>query len=145
MRSTKSSFSPRSMGLTQSGNFLTQNSSNGKSSIIKLVMTNLPAHVSCCFSVQIGLPEQVLVRVSISPAIFRDLPRCQRVWQFIQADEQGLQPAISLSDWSISATLNIVTATGTECIIRGLIPVCPRKSRTWGYRSRLTLWYGGLL
>ena len=41
--------------------------------------------------------------------------------------------------------LCVVTATGTECIMRGLIPVSPRKSQTWGHRSQLTSWHGGLL
>ena len=54
--------------------------------------------------------------------------------------ESGLNELYILED--------IVTATGTEtpvCYSGGLIPVCPRKSRTWGHRSQLTLWYGGLL
>jgi len=46
-----------------------------------------------------------------------------------------------------SELINIVAATGTEtpaCLSRGLILGCPRSSRTWGHRSQLTLWYGGL-
>ena len=34
---------------------------------------------------------------------------------------------------------------GTECIMRVLILVSPRKNRTWGHHSQLTLWYSGLL
>ena len=36
-------------------------------------------------------------------------------------------------------------ATGTEYIMRGLILISPQNNRTWGHRSQLTLWYGGLL
>ena len=36
-----------SIGLTQSVNFPTQISPNGKSSLLDLVMSNFPAHVSC--------------------------------------------------------------------------------------------------
>jgi len=39
----------------------------------------------------------------------------------------------------------IVTATGTECIMRVLSIVSPRKSLTCGRRSQWTLWYCGLL
>ena len=75
-----------SMRLTQSVNFPSQISPNGKSPLLDLVMTNFPANVSCSSSAPIGSSDQVLVRVNISLAILRELPQHQRVWQFAQAD-----------------------------------------------------------
>ena len=48
--------------------------------------------------------DHILVRVNISLAILRELPQCQRVCHFTQADWQGLQTAISLQDWSPIST-----------------------------------------
>ena len=88
-----------STGLTQSVNFPTRISPNGKSSVLELVMTNFPTNVSCSSSAPICLSEHVLVKVNISLAILRELPQCQRVWPFAQADWQGLQAALSRQDW----------------------------------------------
>ena len=93
-----------SMGLTQSVNFRTRISPNGKSSLLDLVMTNFPANVSYSSSAPIGSSEHMLVRVNISLAILRELPQCQWVWHFTQADWQGLQAAICFQAWSPIAT-----------------------------------------
>ena len=89
-----------SMGLSRSVNFPTQISPNGKSSLLDLVMTNFPANVSSSSSSPIGISDHMLVKVNISLAILREQPQCRRVWQFTQADRQGLQAAISLQNWS---------------------------------------------
>ena len=80
--------------------FLTWISFNGKSSLLDLVITNLPAHVSWSSSTLFGSSDHVLVRVNMSPAILRELRHRHQVGQFTQVDWQGLQAAISLQDWS---------------------------------------------
>ena len=64
-----------SMGLTQSVNFTTQISINGKASLLDLVMINFPANVSCSFSALIGSSDHLLVKVIISLAILREQPQ----------------------------------------------------------------------
>ena len=59
-----------SMKLTQSVNFATQISLNGKSSLLDLVMTNFPANVSC------SLSDHMFVKANVSLAILRELPQC---------------------------------------------------------------------
>ena len=51
-----------SMGLTQSVNFPTHISPNGKSSLLDLVMTIFPTNVSCTSSAPIGSSHHVLVK-----------------------------------------------------------------------------------
>jgi len=87
-------------GRTQCVDFLTWISFNGKSSLLDLVITNLPAHVSWSSSTLFGSSDHVLVRVNMSPAILRELRHRHQVGQFTQVDWQGLQTAISLQDWS---------------------------------------------
>ena len=55
-----------STGLTQSVNFPTQISPNGKYSFLDLVMTKFPTNVSCSFSAPIGSRDHMLVKVNIS-------------------------------------------------------------------------------
>ena len=85
-----------SMGLTQSVNFPTHISPNGKSSLLDLVMTIFPTNVSCTSSAPIGSSHHVLVKVNISLDVLRELPQRRRVCNFTQADWQGRQASISL-------------------------------------------------
>ena len=59
--------------------------------------------VSCSSSAPISLSDHVLVRVYISQAIVREC-RIGIVWQFNQADWQGLQAALSWQDRSFIST-----------------------------------------
>ena len=54
------------MGLTQSMNFQTWISPNSKSSLLDLVITNIPTNVSCSSSAPIGSSDHVLMKVNIS-------------------------------------------------------------------------------
>ena len=75
-----------SMELIQPVNFPTWISPNSKYSLLKLVMTNLPTNFSCSFSAPIVSSDYVLVRVNISLANLKELPRHHWVLQFTQAD-----------------------------------------------------------
>ena len=95
--------------LTQSVNFPTHISPNGKSSLLDLVITNFHANVSYSSSAPIVSSDHVLVMVNISLTFFRKQP--QQVWQFTQANWQGLQAATTLQDWShVSTTPDIYSA-----------------------------------
>ena len=96
------------MGLTQSVNFPTQISPNGKFSLLDLVMTNFPANVSCSSSATIGSSDHVLVKVNISMTILKEQHQHGRVLQFT---EENWKAAITLQNWSpISTTPDIISA-----------------------------------
>jgi len=50
----------------------------------------------------------MLVKVKASLAILRELPQRWRVWNFTQAEWQGLQAANTLQDWSPISTVPYV-------------------------------------
>ena len=56
----------------------------------------LPENVSCSLSAPIASSDHMPMRVNISLAIRRELPHSRRVWQFTQANSQGLQKQPSL-------------------------------------------------
>ena len=65
-----------------------------------------------------------LCKLTSSLAIFRELPQHQRVWQFTQADWQGLQAAIYLQDWSPLSTAPDVNSAW-DFFHRNLISYAP--------------------
>ena len=97
-----------SMGLTLIGQL--PNPDLNKS-ILDLILTNSPENICCSSSAPIGSSDQMFVKVDISLAVIREPPHRRRVWNFTQADWQGLQAAIKLIDWSPIATFSNINSS----------------------------------
>ena len=68
--------------LTQSVFFLPYISSNGSHSLLDVVTSNFLSNLPCCSSAPLGFSNHIFVKVFVSFAIFRELPRHRHAWHF---------------------------------------------------------------